>query len=87
MRFVLSKSNSCVKNRTFRDHGLVDASPGFQAGWSDLFVSVAYLEFLIKFCTFEGTVPYRSSDQIFCREEFGVSFVALGPLEPQTARH
>jgi hypothetical protein len=38
-------------------------------------------------CTHEGTVPYRSSAQMSCREEVGVSFVALEILEPQTARH
>jgi hypothetical protein len=32
-------------------------------------------------------VPYRSSAQMPCREEVGVSFVKLGILEPQTARH
>jgi hypothetical protein len=40
-----------------------------------------------RFCTHEGTLPYRSSAQISCREEVGVSFVVLGVLEPQIARH
>jgi hypothetical protein len=78
----------------FRDYGVAEAPPGFQAGWSDcmfffsLFVHLfAYLEFPCKFCTHEGTLPYRSSAQMSCREEVGVSFVALGILAPQIARH
>jgi hypothetical protein len=43
--------------------------------------------FRLSFCTHEGIVPYRSSAQMSCREEVGVSFVALGILEPQIARH
>jgi hypothetical protein len=35
----------------------------------------------------EFTVPYRSSAQMSCRGNVGVSFVALEILEPQTARH
>jgi hypothetical protein len=43
--------------------------------------------FRVSFCTHEGTLPYRSCAQISCREEVGVSFVVLGVLEPQIARH
>jgi hypothetical protein len=43
--------------------------------------------FCVSICTREGTVSYRSSAQMSCRKEVGVSFVALGILEPQTARH
>jgi hypothetical protein len=43
--------------------------------------------FCISFCTHEGTSPYRSSAQMPCREEVGVSFFALDILEPQTARY
>jgi hypothetical protein len=43
--------------------------------------------FRVSFCTHESIVPYRSSAQMSCREEVGVSFVALGILEPQIARH
>jgi hypothetical protein len=43
--------------------------------------------FRVRFCTHEVKAPYRSSAQKSCREEVGVSFVALGVLEPQTARH
>jgi hypothetical protein len=43
--------------------------------------------FRVSFCTHEGTLPYRSSAQMSCREDVGVSFVALGVLEPQIARH
>jgi hypothetical protein len=48
---------------------------------------IAHLEFPSNFCTYEGTMPYKSSAQISRQEEVGVSFVALGILEPQTARH
>jgi hypothetical protein len=38
-----------------------------------LFIFFAHLEFPGKFfCTHEGTVPYRSSAQMSCREEVGV---------------
>jgi hypothetical protein len=43
--------------------------------------------FCLSFCTYKDIVPHRSSAQMSCREEFGVSFVALGILEPQIARH
>jgi hypothetical protein len=35
MHFACAKSNSTVKNRIFRDFGVAEAPPGFQAGWSD----------------------------------------------------
>jgi hypothetical protein len=52
-----------------------------------LFFLFAHLDFRVRFCIYEGTVPYRSSAQMSCREDAGVSFVALGILEVQTARH
>jgi hypothetical protein len=70
--------------------------PQVQAGWSDCMYFFLFLRsfqlpiwnFRVSFCTDEGTVPYRSSAQMSCRGEVvGVSFVALGILEPQIARH
>jgi hypothetical protein len=43
--------------------------------------------FRVCFCSHEGTVPYRSVAQMSCRKEVGVSFVVIGVLEPQIARH
>jgi hypothetical protein len=43
--------------------------------------------FRVLFCSHEGTVLYRSSAHLSCRKEAGVSFVALGLLEPQLARY
>jgi hypothetical protein len=43
--------------------------------------------FRVSFCTHEGTLPFRSCAQMSCQEEVGVSFVVLGVLEPQIARH
>jgi hypothetical protein len=40
-----------------------------------------------SFCTHEGTLPYRSSAQMSCRDKVGVSFLVLGVLEPQIACH
>jgi hypothetical protein len=79
----------------FRDYDVAGAPSGFQAGWSDcmylfslfLFILFAHLIFRVSFCTQKGKLAYRSSNQMFCREEVGVFFVALGILEPQTARH
>jgi hypothetical protein len=48
---------------------------------------LAHLDFPYKFFTNEGTSPYLSSAQMSFCEEIGVSFVALGTLNPQTARH
>jgi hypothetical protein len=43
--------------------------------------------FRVSFCTHDGTLPFRSYAQMSCREEVGVSFVVLGVLQPQIARH
>jgi hypothetical protein len=90
-----AKNTAQSKTGIFRDYGLAEAPPGFQAGWSDcvyffLFLCSFHLliwNFRVSFCTYEGTVPHRSSAQMSCRGEVGVSFVALGILEPQTAHH
>jgi hypothetical protein len=84
------------KTGFFRDYGVAEAPPGFQAGWSDCmylfflsFYSFCLLNwsFRVRFYTHEVTLPYRSCAQMFCREEVGVSFVVHDVLEPQTARH
>jgi hypothetical protein len=83
-------AQSKSKKGIFRDYGVAKAPPGFQAGWSDcihffslfLFILFAHLGFRVSFCTHEGTLPYRTSAQMSCREEVGVSFVVLGVLEP-----
>jgi hypothetical protein len=90
----LQRATAQLRTGLFRGWGVAEAPPVFQAGWFDcmyfsipLSVSFAHLEFLYEFCTCEGTVPYRSSAQMSFREEVVVSFVVLGILEPQTARH
>jgi hypothetical protein len=82
------------KTGIVRGYGATEAPSGFQAGWFECvyfshFCSFRLLiyNFRVSFCTHEGIAPYRSSAQMPCREEVGVSFVALGILEPQTARH
>jgi hypothetical protein len=45
------------------------------------------LGFRVSFCIHEGTWPYRSLAQMPCLVEVGVSFVVLGILELQIARH
>jgi hypothetical protein len=83
------------KTGFFRDYGVAEAPSGFQAGWSDcmfyflFFYAFCLLKwsFRVSFCTHEGTLPYRSLTQMPCREEIGVSFVVLGVLGAQIARH
>jgi hypothetical protein len=88
---IVQRATALSKTGFFRDCGVAEASPGFQAGWSDcvyffslfLFILFAHLEFRVSFCTHEGTLPYRRLAQMSCREEIGVPFVVLGVLEPQ----
>jgi hypothetical protein len=83
------------KTGIFRDYGVAEAPPSFQAALSYcmyffLFFCLLCLliwVFRISFCTHEGTLPFRSLTQMSCREEVGVSFVVLGVLEPLIARH
>jgi hypothetical protein len=83
------------KQDFFRDYGVAEALLGFQTGWSDCMyffsLSVHFClliwSFHVSFCPHEGTVPYRSFAQMSCREEVGISFVVLGVLVPQIARH
>jgi hypothetical protein len=44
-------------------------------------------DFRLRFCTYEGTVLYKSLAWMSCRGEFGVSYVTLDILEPQIERH
>jgi hypothetical protein len=91
----VQRATSQSKTENFRDYDVAESPPGFQAGWSDcmfyfslfLFILFAHMEFRVTFYTHKGTVPYRRLAQTSSREEVGVSFVALGILEPQTARH
>jgi hypothetical protein len=83
------------KTGLFRDFGVAKAPPGFQAGWSNcMYFSLSLClsclliwVFRVSFCTHDGTLPFRSCDQMSCREEVDVSFVVLGVLEPQIARN
>jgi hypothetical protein len=94
MHLRCAKSTSTVKTEYCHGCGVAEAPPFFQAGWSgflyftlSLFVSFGNLGFMYVFCSYEATVSYRSSAEMSCREEVGVSLVALGSLKPQTARH
>jgi hypothetical protein len=59
MHFALCEEQEHSQNRNFRDYGLAEAPPGFQAGWSDcmffflfslfLFILPAHLGFPCKF--------------------------------------
>jgi hypothetical protein len=93
---IVQRATAQSKTGIFRDYGIAEAPPGFQAGWSDslYFFSLSFCSscpliwvFRVSFCTHEVTLPYRSCAQMSCREEVGVSFVVLGVLEPQAARH
>jgi hypothetical protein len=81
---IVQRATAQPKTRIFRDYGVAEAPPGFQAGWSDFFFfsfcsfRLLIWVFRVSFCTHEGLLPYRSA---------GVSFVVLGVLEPQTAHH
>jgi hypothetical protein len=52
----------------FLDFGVAEASPGFQAGWSDcMYFFLSFCSFClliwslrVSFCTHKGTLPYRS---------------------------
>jgi hypothetical protein len=79
----VQRATAQSKTGFFRGYGLAEAPPTFQTGWSDcmcfslfLFVSFAHLHLRVSFCTYESTVPYRSSAQVSFREEAGVSFRA-----------
>jgi hypothetical protein len=73
-------------------YGLAEAPQIFQAGWSDCIYMFLFLclfplliwDFRVCYCTYEGTVPYRSCNVGRILASF---FVVLGILEPQTARH
>jgi hypothetical protein len=94
---IVQRATAQSKTGPLRGYSVAEAPPGFQAGWSGCMYFFSFISFcsfclliwnsLVSFCTYEGAVPYRSSAQMSCREEVGFSFVALGILEPQTARH
>jgi hypothetical protein len=84
------------RNKNFHVYGVAEASPFFlNTSWSySMYFFSSFVRFICPFgiseefsCTDEGAVSHRSSAQMSCREEVGDSFVALGILEPQTARH
>jgi hypothetical protein len=59
------------KTGAVRGYGYAEAPPAFQAGCSDcmffssLFVSLLLnWNFRVRFCTYEGAVPYRFSAQM-----------------------
>jgi hypothetical protein len=92
---ILQRATAQSKAGNFRRYAAAEAPPGFQAGWSDcMYFFIPFCSFClliwifrVSFCIHEGIVPYRSSAQMSCREKVGVSFVALGILEPQIERH
>jgi hypothetical protein len=83
---VVQRATAQLKKGIVRDYGVAEAPPGFQAGWSDrIYFSLSFCSFClliwnfrVSFCTHDGTLPYRSVAQMSCREEVGVSFLALG---------
>jgi hypothetical protein len=86
----VQRATAQSKTGIFRDFGVAEAPPVFKpAGLTVcifprfLFILFAHLGFPWKFCTHEGTLPYRSLAQVSCRDEVGVSFVVLGILEPK----
>jgi hypothetical protein len=93
---IVQRATAQSKTGFFCGYGVAEAYPSFQAGWSDcmyFFSIISFCSFCLliwvfrgSFCTHKGALPYRSSAQMSCREEVGVSFVTLGILEAQTAR-
>jgi hypothetical protein len=70
MHFVLCKEQqNSQKQEIFRDYGVAEAAPGFQAGWCDCvyfflsFCSFCLLiwAFRVSFCTHEGTLEWARS--------------------------
>jgi hypothetical protein len=92
---IVQRATAHSKTGLFRDYGVAEAPPNFQAGWSDCMyfssLSVHFVcssgVFRVRFCIHEVTLPFGSCAQLPCREEASVSFVVLGVLEPQIARH
>jgi hypothetical protein len=82
---IVQRARAQSKTGIFRDYGVAEAPPGFQAGWSDcmyffllfLFTCLLIWVFRVSFCTHEGTLPYRSLAQMSCREEVGVFFTCF----------
>jgi hypothetical protein len=67
----VQRATAQSKTGIFRDHGVAEAPPGLQTGWSDgmyFFLSfclfcVLIWVFRVSFCIHEGTLPYRSLTQ------------------------
>jgi hypothetical protein len=95
MRCELCKEQQHIqKHGTFRGYGVAEAPLGFQADWPHCvyfflssFVLDAHLEFTCKFLYLWGHIALTELSPDVYSKEAGVSFVALGILEPQTARH
>jgi hypothetical protein len=68
----VQRATAQSKTRIFRDFGVAEASPGFQAGWSDCMYLFSFYflslcsscpliwVFRVSFCTYDGTLPFRS---------------------------
>jgi hypothetical protein len=63
-----AKSNSTVKNKFFRDNGVAEAPPGFQAGWSDClyFFSLSFCSFCLLIWVFRESFLLM---RVHCRVE------------------
>jgi hypothetical protein len=73
---IVQRATAQQKTGNFRDFGVAEAPPDFQAGWSDCmyFFSLSFYSFClliwvsrVSFCTHEGTLPYQSCAQMSCR--------------------
>jgi hypothetical protein len=78
----VQRATAQSKTGIFRDYGVAEAPPGFQAGWSDcmyLFFSLS-VHFVCssRVSVYFFVLPYQSLTQMTCREEVGVSFVVHG---------
>jgi hypothetical protein len=70
----VQRTTAQSKTGIFRDHGVAEAPPGFQAGWSDCM-------YFSLFLSVSDFIPDYMSEGDRCL------FVALGRLKTQTARH
>jgi hypothetical protein len=91
MHFALCKKQQhSQKQDFFRDFGVAEAPPGFQAGWSDCIYFSFFDHLLILNSELVFVLTRYSAISEFSPGILlgggRVSFVALGPLEPQTAR-
>jgi hypothetical protein len=80
---IVQSATAHLKKRIFCGYNATEAASVFQVGWSNCLYFSFFVFFNCSFgfltiFTYEGTVPYRSSAQMSCREQIGVSFVAIG---------